>query len=171
MADIDVHYDPISVTSGPVTVDIKGLNDAKTKITLETPQPLKAETKSELAVTQPIKTESKFDITTSQPIKAENKAELDVKPLAIDQCLRLSLAPLPPTCLRFPSQQKLGLTLFGVEIVGLSYSGESQVLICEPAKDPHVVWGEVAASPHRKPEKREIAEEPAGGALRIRLGG
>jgi hypothetical protein len=84
MADINVHYDPISVVSGPVTVDVQGLDNTKNTITLETPQPLKSETTIGLAVTQPIETDSKFEFSTPQPLRAESKAELDVKPLAID---------------------------------------------------------------------------------------
>jgi hypothetical protein len=178
MADIDVHYDPISVVGGPVTVDIQGLDNTSNKITLETPQPLKLETKSELAVTQSIKTESKFELSTPQPIKADSKTELDVKPLAIDQCLRISLAPLPPTCIRVPTQQQIGFTIFGVEVIGLRFSGEAQFLICDPGKDPHVVWGEVTPqAPQQKPafdEARSLpseAEKQPGDGFRIRLGG
>jgi hypothetical protein len=169
MADIDVHYDPISVVSGPVTVDVQGLANTKNAITLETPQPLKSETKIDLAVTQPITTDSKFEFSTPQPLRSESKAELDVKPLAFDQCLRISLAPLPPTCIRFPIHQQIGLTLFGIELIGLHFSGESQVLICEAPRDPHIVWGEVSVA--SRPERSNDAVVPVSDGLRIRLGG
>lgn len=169
MADIEVHYDPISVLSGPVTVDVKGLDNTKNAITLETPQPIKLETKIDLAVTKPIETDSKFEFSTAQPLKSEGKAELDVKPLALDQCLRISLAPLPPTCIRFPTDLRIGLTLFGVEIIGLRFSGESQVLICDASKDPHIVWGDVTAASRR--ERSDDAPLPVSDRLRIRLGG
>jgi hypothetical protein len=169
MADINVHYDPISVVSGPVTVDVQGLDNTKNTITLETPQPLKSETAIGLAVTQPIETDSKFEFSTPQPLRAESKAELDVKPLAIDQCLRISLAPLPPTCIRFPIHQQIGLTLFGIELIGLRFSGESQVLICDAPKDPHIAWGEVSAA--SRPERPDDALLPVSDGLRIRLGG
>jgi hypothetical protein len=168
MADIDVHYDPISVVSGPVSVEVKGLDDTKNKIELETPQPLKLETKSDLAVTQPIQTDSKFEYSTPQPLKSESKSEVDVKPLAVEQCLRISLAPLPPACIRFPMHQQIGFTLFGFEIVGLRFSGESQVLICESPKDPHIVWGDITAAPSS--DKRSVAAPPVIEELRIRLG-
>ena len=167
MADIDVHYDPISVVGGPVTVDIQGLDNTKNTIALQTLQPLQLETKSDLAVTQTIQTASKFEYATPQPLKSESKSELDVKPLAVEQCLRISLAPLPSTCVRFPTHQHFGLTLFGFEIFGLRYSGESQVLVCEPAKNPHVDWGNTtsALSSDDRP-----AAAPTVDGLRIRLG-
>jgi hypothetical protein len=167
MADIDVHYDPISVVNSPVTVDVKGLDNTKNVVELKTPQPLKLETKSDLAVTQPIQTESKFAFATPQPLKSESKSELDVKPLAVEQCLRISLAPLPPACIRFPTHQHIGFTLFGFEIFGVRYSGETQVLVCEPAKDPHVVWGDVTSV---LPSEKRAGVAPATEGLRIRLG-
>jgi hypothetical protein len=167
MADINVHYDPISVVGGPVTVDIQGLDNTKNTIELQTPQPLKLETKSDLAVTQPIRTESKFEYSTPEPLRSESKSELDVKPLAVEQCLRISLAPLPSTCIRFPTHQHFGLTLFGFEIFGFRYSGESQVLVCEPAKDPHIAWGNVTSVPSAD---KKPAATPAIEGLRIRLG-
>jgi len=172
MADIDIHYDPISVVGGPITVEVNGLDDTTNKITLETPQPVKIETKTDLAVTQPIEIESKYEFSTPQPLKTESKSELDLKPLAIDQCLRISLAPLPPTYMRFPTHQQIGLTLFGVEIVGLRFSGESQVLVCEPAKDPHIAWGDITpASPPPQRKQESVPAAPNVDGLRIRLGG
>jgi hypothetical protein len=179
MADIEVTYDPITITSEPitinngaVTVDIKGLDNTKNTITLETPHPLQLKTKSD------------FEFSTPEPIKLHTKseldsrAELDVKPLAVDQCLRISLGPLPPTCIRVPVQQKIGFTIFGVEIVGFRFSGETRIEICDPGKEPYVVWGEVAPASPGGPRASEASgsfssarEEPAGEAFRIALGG
>ncbi len=179
MADIDVTYDPITITSEPitinnggVTVDIKGLDNTKNTITLETPQPLQLNTKSDLALAtpEPIKLHTKSEL--------DSRAELDVKPLAVDQCLRISLGPLPPTCIRVPVQQQIGFTIFGVEIVGLRFSGETRIEICDPAKEPYVVWGETAPVAPDAPRDSKTSEsfasareQPAGEAFRVALGG
>lgn len=161
MADIDVHYGPVTVVQEPVTVTIEGLDDTTNTIKLETPQPLKAETKTTLAITEPIKTESKLSVTS----------ELDIKPLALDQCLNLRLGPLPPTCIRQPYQLRFGLTLFGVEIFGVNLNGESQVMVSELAATPQVAWGgEYAASARPAPAPAAAKAEFREAPLRIRLG-
>src|SRR5687768_15609083 len=118
MADFDVHYDPITVNNSDVTVDLKGLDNVKTAVTLATPQALKLETESGVKLEQSLKSEgqldttSKIDLAVTQPIQTESSAELDIKPLALDQCLRISFGPLPATCVRQPYQQRIGFTLF-----------------------------------------------------------
>src|SRR5262245_62104995 len=157
MADIDVHYGPVTVVAEPVTVNVQGLDDTANRITLETPQPVKAETKTELVIKEPIKTESKTD--------------LDIKPVALDQCLNIRLGPLPPTCVRQPYRFHLGLTLFGVEVFGVSVSGESQVLVSELVTRPQVAWGgEQAVAAHAPSPPVTPAARAPGSPVRIRLG-
>lgn len=181
MADVDVHYDPITVNSGDVTVDVKGLNDIKSAVTLATPQPLRLETDSGVKLDQSLKSESRLDtaskveLAITQPIKTESTAGLDIKPLALDQCLRISLGPLPPTCVRQPYQQRIGFTLFGVEIFGFNLSGETQVMVTDIPAKPHVALGGEQAIRHQPPPPRRDAPRHAdaasapGGGLKIRL--
>lgn len=177
MADIDVHYDGISVTTDPTTVnvhadpttvnfhadpttvDIVGLDNTHNTITLETPKPLQAESKATLLIPEPIRTES--------------KAELDVKPLAFDQCLNIRFGPLPPTCLRQPYQQHFGITLFGVEILGFNLTGESQLVVDNLPSKPQIAWGGEKAAGHETLSKtiEHDGSRSAAGGLRIRLDG
>lgn len=176
MADFDVHYDPITVNSSPVTVNttpvtvhLEGLDDVK--LSLETPKPV--ESRSEFVFQQPFRTE----LSIPKPIVLDAKTALDVKPLALDQCLHVELGPLPPTCVRQPYRQHVGFTLFGVELFGVDLSGESQVLVSPMRNAPHVAWGGAEARhgvparqqarPHRATEQ---GIERSGGGLRIRLG-
>ncbi|MFN0121844.1 MAG: hypothetical protein ACKV2V_15225 [Blastocatellia bacterium] len=174
MADIDIHYDPLAVNVNPSTVALTGLNDIQSRITLETPQPVRADTRTELVLPQPFRTE----INVPDPIRTESTAALDIRPLALDQCLNLRFAPLPATCVRLPYQQHVGLTWFGVEILGLTLRGEAQTIV-EPLPDkPKVVWGatESAIRPGDGATHDAIHGEGCGnppssqGALRIRLG-
>lgn len=167
MADLDVHYDPITVTNNPSTVEIQGLDNIKDTIILETPQPLKSDTKSEFIFSQPIKTESKTELAFPQPIQTISSAELDIKPLLFDQCLSIRFDPLPPTCIRQPYQQHFGVTLFGVELIGFNLEGETQMIITDLPKQPQIAWGGEQARIQNSPERVQPAEESP---LRIRLG-
>ena len=149
MADVDVTYDPITVNSGPVTVAVTGLNDIKvdakfavtepieSKLTLSVPEPIKGELKSDLK--SDLTSDGKFAFTIPEPIRTDSRAAIDLQPVVLDQCLRLSLGPLPSTRICLPNRQRIGLTLFGVEVLGLTLDGEAQVLVGEPQKQAHVV--------------------------------
>ncbi|HEX9371563.1 MAG TPA: hypothetical protein VF897_11175 [Roseiflexaceae bacterium] len=170
MADVDIHYDPISVHADATSVEIKGLDNTKNTIVLETPQPVRGETTAELAITQPIRIESKGELVIPQPIRIESAAQLDVKPVVLDQCLNIRLGPLPPTCVRLPYQQHIGFTLFGVEIFGFNFVGESQLHVAEPPSAPQIAYGGEQALVQAPPAPAGAPVEPGGG-LRIRLGG
>jgi hypothetical protein len=179
MADIDIHNDPITVNVDTTTVEIKGLDDIHSSITLATPQPLKAETKNELTLKSdnksdltihPIKTDS--TVKTDSTIKTDSTAELDVKPLVVDQCLRISFGPVPPTCVRQPYQQHIGFTFFGVEIFGFNVEGEGQVVVDTLPSKPHIVRAEeqpVANQPRQARKHSSSVEAEPEGSVRIRL--
>src|SRR5689334_11051258 len=81
---------------------------------------------SNLAVTQPIVTQSsstsdsnaKVDLKiepldiTVEPLKvtSDSTAAIDVKPLAVDSCQTIKLAPLPPIRIEQPYSQHYGFT-------------------------------------------------------------
>ena len=152
MADIEVAYDPISVNSGPVTVTVAGLNDIKIAVT----EPIETKSALTLSVPEPIKTDatakldtdSKFALALPDPIRTESKAALDLQPVVLDQCLRLTLGPLPLTHICLPNRQRLGFTFFGQEIFGLTLEGEARFVIGDPPKSPQVVAAPVNHPPH-----------------------
>jgi hypothetical protein len=167
-AEFDIHYDPITVNSNPVTVTLQGLDNVQETLTVQTPQPLKSETKSDFNFPGTIRTNGNLDLAITQPIRSEAKAELDIKPLALDQCLTIRIAPLPPTKVRQPYQQHFGLTLFGIEWFGINVEGELQVIISDLPRKPSIVWGtEQVANPEYTFQKRTPPGEVS--QLRIRL--
>lgn len=167
MADLTVHYDPITVNNNPSTVEIQGLDNIKDTIILETPQPLQSNTKSEFIFPQPFQTASKTELVIPQPIQTISTAELDIKPLQFDQCLTIRLDSLPPTCIRQPYQQHFGVTLFGVELIGFNLQGETQMILTGLPKQPQIAWGgEQARSSTPGPRAQPAEDSP----LRIRLG-
>ena len=159
MADIDVAYDPITVNSGPVTVAVSGLDNIK----LAVPEPIKTETTLKVPDTfkGDLKSDGKFAFTIPEPVRTDSTADvragIDIQPVVLDQCLRLSLGPLPATRICLPNRQHVGLTLFGVEVFGISFEGEANILIGEPARQTHIV---------QQPPSRS----KPGEGLRVRLG-
>jgi hypothetical protein len=186
VASIEVDYDPISITasSGPVTVDVTGLNDIKLAVTqpittdatatLKVPDPITTDSTLTLVVPDPIKTDSSLTFTIPEPIRTDSRAEIDLQPIALDQCLRLSLGPLPLTRICLPNRQRIGLTVFGVEVLGLTLDGEAQVLVGEPHRQAHVIGPGEQHFDHdaRHGRRNDPGDEAAGdGAFRVRLSG
>lgn len=164
MADVEVVYEPIAINSGPVTVAVNGLDNIKLTI----PEPIKTETTLKLPDT--LKTDGKFAFTIPEPIRTDAKADvglragIDLQPVVFDQCLRLSLGPLPPTRICLPNRQHVGLTLFGVEVFGITLEGEANILVGEPERQTHIVK---SAPAHPKSEH----PKSGGDGIRVRLGG
>ena len=166
------------INSGTTTLDIVGLDDINTTTELILPQPLKTESDSrnELAVTEPIVTqstsESRTELAITEPIVTEsnstNRMSLDVQPLVIDTCTKIEFGRLPSTCIRQPYNKHFGITLFGIEIMGFTMSGEEQIIIQDLPEKPKVVWGGEQAAP--KPSAKPASIRPQrDGRLRIRL--
>lgn len=142
MADLEILYDPI-------TVGITGLDNIKTdskfavtqpidtSLTLSVPDTVKSDSKLTLSIPDTIKTDAKAAIDTKSSI--DTKSAIDLQPVVVDQCLKLSLGALPPTLVCLPSHQRIGLTVFGVEVFGLTYQGESKVVVSDLPKHPHII--------------------------------
>jgi hypothetical protein len=69
---------------------------------------------------------------------------IDLKPVAVDTCQTLRLAPLPETRVSNPYHHRVTYHLFGMEMVNVTYTGES---------------GQNIESPHHRPgaERRDWA--------------
>ena len=148
MADIEIAYDPITVNSGPVTVAVTGLNDIKVDSKLAVTQPIVTSSALTLSVPDPVKTDATLAFTVPEPIRTEAKAAIDLQPVVVDQCLRLSLGALPPTLVCLPNRQRIGLTVFGVEVFGLTLDGEARVVVGDLPRPAFVVS---APAPHAGP--------------------
>jgi hypothetical protein len=175
MADFDIHYDPITISTDKVTVEIAGLDDTHNAITFATPQPLSLQTSSDLTLRESLNTEShlategKLELAVTQPVRTESAVDFDIKPLAFDQCLRISFGPLPPTCIQQPYQHHFGFTLFGLEVFGFNLVGEAQVKVTEIQSGPRVVWGGEQAAPRQHEAHAHAARPAPDGGLKIRL--
>ena len=90
---------------------------------------------------------------------------MDVKPIAVDLCMKMSMGPMPPMCIRQPYQHHFGITMFGVEVLGFSF-GQSQVIVQDLPQRPQVEWG--PAPPIKRIPRAGRSADSHG--LRVRLG-
>jgi hypothetical protein len=143
---------------------------------------------SNLAVTQPIVTQSTSNSTANstanldlkiepldlkvEPLSVDSnsKSEIDLKPVVVDSCQTIRLAPLPPIHVEQPYSQHFGFTYMGMEIWGFTMSGTSEVKLHSPKKshpcEPHVHESETA--PTRDPNPPTPGTTRPGG-LRVRV--
>jgi hypothetical protein len=110
----------------------------KTDSTIHSPEPIK--TDSTIHSTELIKTDStihspdliKTDSTIHIPetIKTDSKSEIDLKPLAVDSCTTIKLAP---TCIEQPYSQRVSFTFMGVELFGINTSSRTDTFLNKPS--------------------------------------
>ena len=141
---------------------------------------------SNLAVTQPVVTQStsttdsraNVDLKIEpldlkiEPLRvtSDSTSEIDVKPLAIDSCQTLKLAPLPPIRMEQPYSQHFGITFMGVELWGFNVSGRSETFLYSPPKQRHLSVDPTKSRHRGEPSPERMPSStgrPAG--LRIRV--
>jgi hypothetical protein len=158
--------------SGTTTVDIVGLDDINVEQTLELklPQPFVTEAVNEIKLPQPFKTESKTEFAITEPIRTDStsRTELDIKPMVVDLCVNINMGKMPPTCIRQPYQHHFGFTMFGMEVFGFNFAGESKIIIEDHEPAPKVVWGGEQKVSHR-PAPKPVHVKAESSGLRIRL--
>jgi hypothetical protein len=107
---------------------------------------------SNLAVTQPIVSQSTSNATTNSTanvdlkleplsmdlkieplsVSSDSKSLVDLKPVVVDSCQTIRLAPLPPIHMEQPYSQHFGFTYMGMELFGFTMSGTSEVRLHSP---------------------------------------
>ena len=91
---------------------------------------------------------------------------IDVKPLVVDLCYTVNVGRLPETKIRNPYRHHIGLTLFGTEVVGVTFEGEQDTVIEDLHRQPMVVEGhEYFEHEHRGGRRGDD-----GDGLHIRVG-
>ncbi len=155
MADYSVEVDHAGAIG--VTSTLLGLDHMDT--TVHVPETVKGDTTVHVPETV------KGDATVHVPEPVQFDSSLDVKPVAVDQCLRIELAPLPPTVLRSPWEQRVAVSLLGIELFALTLSGEARTYV-EPARREPLL---VDADRMTRQEHGPVHTLDAGG-LQIRLG-
>ncbi|MCZ7545130.1 MAG: hypothetical protein M5R40_17110 [Anaerolineae bacterium] len=169
-ADVDVTINPSTTTvNSENTIDIVGLDDINltSNSTLTTNATVDMglddiNLRTELVLPQPLKTQSEIDTDLT------SNMTLDIKPMVLDLCLKLDF-DLPEKCVRQPYNHHFGITLFGVELLGFNFVGESRIILEDLPKRPQVAVGGEHVVAHQPGQRERSAPRPSEG-LRIRLG-
>ena len=167
---------PLTTTTSE-TLEVKPLTTT-TSETLEV-KPLTTTTNETLEV-KPLTTTTNETVEL-KPVRSDSKSILDLKPVALDVCMRTGPASLPPTHICQPYRHRIGLTMLGVELLGLAWSGDQQTIVDDRPRRPMVTSGDVvpsaAWSKPELPERRRGTgghhrrRAEYGGGLNIRLDG
>ena len=174
--NVDANIDTNDIN---LAVDLMGLDDVNISAEIKMPDPL--HTKMEMILPQPLRTDMRTQLAVTEPIVTQMAMDMrmDVKPVVLDLCLNLSVGKLPRTCIRRSYDRHMGLTMFGVEMIGFNRSGESQTVVDDLRSKSHVEpAGAPAGGRHRHdhhPESKGPGTKVVGGSgeggLRIRLDG
>jgi hypothetical protein len=126
---------------------------------------------STIKVPDPIVTKSSSDSDAKIDLKVEplsvtsdSKSEIDLKPVAVDSCTTIKLAPLPPSHIEQPYSQHFGFTFMGVELFGFNTSGSYETrLNKQPPPTAYVKRHE-----HRdRPAPPTVIGRPHGISVRV----
>ena len=168
-----VEVKPLTQTNNQV-IDVKPITQTSNQA-LEL-KPVRLDSRQELAVTEPIRTDA----------NSNSNSTLDLKPLVIDVCSRTGQASLPPTHVCQPYQHRIGFTVLGVELFGITMSGDAQTIVDDqPGGGPTIAWGPVVEAPRRRyvagqsthsrsPDPRHDERDPwrdGNGDIRFKLSG
>jgi len=133
---------------------------------------------SNIAVTKPIVTQSTADSDSKasvdlkvEPLKvdSDSKSEIDIKPLVVDSCQTLKLAPFPATCVEQPYTHHFGFTFMGIELWGFNVSGSSETAVRSPERSRfHAVHVGHHGHSSEKAPPQDVRGN--GGGLRVRIG-
>ena len=119
---------PIIIGSDGSTVN----TDAEIKLDPITIEPLKISTDSKVDSDSKLVSDSK--VVTDSKVFSDSRSEVDLKPVAVDSCTTLKLAPLPPVCVEQPYSQHFGITFMGIELWGFNISGRSETFLHSPSQ-------------------------------------
>lgn len=186
---VDVDVDSDSASS--MVLDIVGLDDIDIDTTtnstsvstnrLEVPDPI--QTRMEMALTEPIDTrltvsvpdtirtdqQQRNEVAITEPVVAEVSADvdLDLKPVVVDLCLTLGVKDPPRFCLSRPYDRHFGFRLFGQEVIGVDWCGQTQFIVDDIRRNAHIagVTETPAASGHG--HQHDKHDDPAGPGVRL----
>jgi hypothetical protein len=96
---------------------------------------------AEVRTPDTFRTASDLGIAVTRPIVIETDSRVDVEPVQVDLCLDVGLTKLPRACVQQPYDGRVGLTVFGAEVVGLRWAGRAEVILDDLADRPHVELG------------------------------
>ncbi len=104
--------------------------------TIKVPDPIVTKSSSDSDAKIDLKVEP-LSVTSDSKSEIDSRSEIDLKPVAVDSCQTIKLAPLPPSRIEQPYSQHFGFTFMGVELFGFNTSGRYETLLNTPSAAAH----------------------------------
>src|SRR5690606_29729621 len=115
---------------GSQTVDVKPLSQTQTLDVKPMAQTLElkplSQTSSETIEVRPVRVDSRQEMAVTDPIRTDASSTVDLRPVVVELCTRVGEASPPPRHVCEPYRHRVGLTVMGIELLGLDWSGETQ---------------------------------------------
>lgn len=109
-----------------------------------------------------------------EPLKVESTStttsSVDLKPVAVDSCQTIKIAPLPPMRMEQPYTQHFGFTFMGVELFGFNTSGSYETLLNHPAKAGPCGGHHLPGEHHPPADRSGSTVTRSDNGLRVRIG-
>jgi hypothetical protein len=166
----DYSFDVNQAGTLGINSTLAGLDNINVDSTVHVPEPVTSD--ATLHVPEPVVSDAtvrvpdvvRSDSTFHSPEPIAVSSAIDVQPLAVDTCTRVVLGPLPPTRVRSPWKQRIGLSVFGVELFAWTVSGEFRTYVDGrvDGRDDGCGDGCAGGEQHRS--------HADGGGIEIRLG-
>jgi hypothetical protein len=142
MADYSINTNLSGAVNSDVTADVTstlaGLDAMNLTLAGGTTTTLAGEntvnTDSKVALA-PVTTTSSVDTTS----KVDSASVIDLRPVALDSCVRLELAPPPPTEVCTPYEQQWSWSVLGLELLAVTVRGSTSTQVRPAHTDPVVI--------------------------------
>jgi hypothetical protein len=154
-----IELKPVTVTLSE-NIDLKPIEIKPLTVTLDENIDLKPVTLNENIDLKPVTLNENIDL---KPVTLNEN--IDLKPVAVDTCQTLRLAPLPETRVTNPYHHRVTYHVFGMEMMSVSYAGESGQNIESP-HHPQVVEGPPWFEHRPEEHHRGLGE---GHGIRVRV--
>jgi hypothetical protein len=102
-------------------------------------------------------------------VSSDSRSLVDLKPVVVDSCQTIKLAPLPPIHMEQPYSQHFGFTYMGMELFGFTMSGKSEVRLHSP-RNAHECGCREEEGERTRPEPvPSQGNTRSAGGLRVRV--
>jgi hypothetical protein len=136
MADYSINTNLSGAVNSDVTADVTSTLAGLDGMNLT----LAGGTTTTLAGENTVNTDSKValaPVTTTS--KVDSASVIDLRPVALDSCVRLELAPPPPTEVCTPYEQQWSWSVLGLELFAVTVRGSTSTHVRPARTDPVVI--------------------------------
>lgn len=165
---------PLTIDSDLDNIQINNIAPINVNSTLDVKDPIKTESTSKSDSTATVDLTIKPLDLKIEPLQIDSNSNsvIDLKPVAVDSCSTIKIAPLPPIRIEQPYSQHFGFTWMGMELFGFTTSGQYDTLLNNPAgPSPRKCHSHEEPHASREPVAPAPVQPPPQGGLRVRVNG